>query len=354
MNKKYIVGVVVVVFVLLGLTALKLYVFDDAKVSFVEHKDKKEDTKELVTTLSGQKVEIENISERPFAVVVENHPDARPQSGLSKAEIVYETVAEGGITRFLSVFQQPVEKIGPIRSARQYFAEIADGFGAVFTHVGGSPEALENITAGKFPHLLDLNEFYHGDFFERIKSRQAPHNAYTSTEKIVKYLSSESENSNAYDATSVIPTKAGIQGLVFDKEFSAGGTTQVGFAESDTSIKINFSKPSFFVEFKYDTVAKNYKRFIAGQADIDALNQLQISPTTVIVQKTDIAPVVGDKDGRMKIRTTGEGSATIYSAGRKIEAKWKRENGGKFSYESLDGSEIKILPGQIWVGIVAN
>jgi hypothetical protein len=348
MNKKYIVGVVVVVFVLLGLTALKLYVFDDAKVSFVEHKDKKEDTRELATTLSGQKVEIENISERPFAVVVENHPDARPQSGLSKAEIVYETVAEGGITRFLSVFQQPVEKIGPIRSARQYFAEIADGFGAVFTHVGGSPEALENITAGKFPHLLDLNEFYHGDFFERIKSRQAPHNAYTSTEKIESYLLSKRESLKSVDSSV-------LQGLVFvDQKDLNNSPSSEALNTTDSDIKIDFSKPSFFVEFKYDTVAKNYKRFIAGQADIDDLNQLQISPTTVIIQKTDMAPVVGDKDGRMKIRTTGEGGATIYSAGRKIEAKWKRLDGGKFSYESLDGSEIKILPGQIWVGIVAN
>lgn len=348
MNKKYIVGGLVGVFVLLGLTALKLYVFDDAKVAFVEHKDKKEDTKELATTLSGQKVEIENISERPFAVVVENHPDARPQSGLSKAEIVYETVAEGGITRFLGIFQQPVEKIGPVRSARQYFTEIADGFGAVFTHVGGSPEALGNITAGKFPHLLDLNEFYHGDFFERIKSRQAPHNAYTSTEKIRNYFLSKSESSKSVDYS--MP-----QGLVFVDEKDLNNLSSSDDADTaDGDIKIDFSKPSFFVEFKYDALVKNYKRFIAGQADIDALNQLQISPTTVIVQKTDIAPVAGDKDGRMKIRTTGEGSATIYSAGRKIEAKWKREDGGKFSYESLDGSEIKILPGQIWVGIVAN
>src|SRR3989344_6912600 len=95
---------------------------------------------------------------RPLAVMVENHPDARPQSGLSEADIVYETLAEGGITRFLVLFQsRAANEIGSVRSARDYFAEIANEWGALYAHVGGSNEVIANLKKGIYENLDDAN-----------------------------------------------------------------------------------------------------------------------------------------------------------------------------------------------------
>jgi hypothetical protein len=100
--------------------------------------------------LSGRMVEKEKTTRKPIAVVVENHPDARPQSGLNDAALVFETFAEGGITRFLAVFQEnDVANIGPVRSARPYFVEWATSLKALFAHVGGNIDALDLISSKK-------------------------------------------------------------------------------------------------------------------------------------------------------------------------------------------------------------
>src|SRR5581483_1401572 len=125
----------------------------------------------------------QSMAKRPFAVVVENHPDARPQSGLSQADVVYEALAEGGITRFLAIFQsQDVKSIGPVRSARTYFNDWAQEWGAVYAHVGGNSDALALIKAG-IPGVSDADQFFNDPYFTRISSRRPPHNTYTSINK---------------------------------------------------------------------------------------------------------------------------------------------------------------------------
>ncbi|HSD12679.1 MAG TPA: DUF3048 domain-containing protein, partial [Patescibacteria group bacterium] len=119
-----------------------------------------------------------------FAATIDNLSVARPQAGLTKASLVFEAPVEGGITRFLAVFPDDVtaDRIGPVRSARPYFLDWASEFDAVYAHVGGSPEALEKIVAYD---MRDLNEFFAGKYFWRDENRDAPHNAYTSTVRLV-------------------------------------------------------------------------------------------------------------------------------------------------------------------------
>ena len=119
-----------------------------------------------------------------FAATIDNITVARPQSGISKASLVYEAPVEAGITRFLAIYPEgeDVERIGPVRSARPYFLDWAAEFDALFVHVGGSPEALEKLRAYD---MRDLNEFFNGAYFWRDRSRSAPHNTYTSTEKLI-------------------------------------------------------------------------------------------------------------------------------------------------------------------------
>ncbi len=133
--------------------------------------------------LTGLAVEAP-VTQRPLAVMINNAPAARPQSGLSQADIVYEVLAEGGITRLIGIFQsqEGIEKIGPIRSIRPYLIRLGESYGGVLVHAGGSPEAYSIIQKqGK----QDLDEIGNaGAFFWRAKDRKAPHNLYSSDEKL--------------------------------------------------------------------------------------------------------------------------------------------------------------------------
>ena len=129
--------------------------------------------------LDGVQVPFEEAALQPFAVMVENSPDAWPLAGLAKANLVIEAPVEGSITRFLAVIDATttVDQIGPVRSARPYFVDFANGLQAVYAHVGGSPEALSLI------HVLssfrNLDEFSSGKYFWRSSKRAMPHNTYT-------------------------------------------------------------------------------------------------------------------------------------------------------------------------------
>ena len=167
---------------------------------FVVHKNKpkanalavtKVDTKKVpvvttvASTLSGLPVE-PIINARPVVgVMIENSPDARPQSGLDQASVVFEAIAEGGITRFLTLFQdtQP-DYVGPVRSVRPYYEQWLLGFDAPIAHVGGSPEALANIKAWG---IKDLDQFYNSGSYHRVGSRAAPHNVYASVADLTNF-----------------------------------------------------------------------------------------------------------------------------------------------------------------------
>jgi hypothetical protein len=242
-------------------------------------------------------------------------------------------VAEGGITRFLAIFQQGAKDIGPVRSARDYFAEIADSWHSLYAHVGGSPEALDNIKSGTYKNITDINEFYQGSFFTRIKSRLQPHNTYTSTEKLQRYGALQS----------TLPSE--VRPFIFSDT-----PTQV--ASAATEITLNFSTESYRATFTYDPVTKTYQRSIAGKKDIDALTSRQLAPTTVVVQLTDITPVPGDEKLRMNIRTTGSGKVYIFENGGVVEGVWERKAGEPTKYFDANHKETTFIPGQIWVAFL--
>ena len=123
------------------------------------------------------------MTQRPIIVTVNNHPDARPQSGLAAADIVYEMVAEGNVTRFLAVYQSELpDTIGPVRSARDYFVEIAEGLDAFYVAHGYSPEAKRLLNANVVDNINGMN--YDGTLFKRSRNRVAPHNSYITAEHI--------------------------------------------------------------------------------------------------------------------------------------------------------------------------
>lgn len=270
---------------------------------------------------------------RPIASVIENSPEARPQSGLTDADLVYETVAEGGITRFLAVFQSRSPKeIGPVRSARPYFNAIANTWGAALLHSGGSKQALSELSAGVHKNLYDINEFYFGKYFNRDKTRQAPHNLYTTREKINELLTEKDQTD--WQAVSMW-------------QFETIPTDQI--APEITTLTIPFSYPLFEAKYEFDPTTNSYKRFVDNQPHTDRNNDLQISPTNVIVLLTDISPT-GDELLTMDIRLSGRGPCYLFTAGKFKECRWEYSN-AKHVYIDTDGNPLKLQPGQTWIEI---
>lgn len=284
-------------------------------------------------SINGNMVEKSKAETRPLAVVIENSPEARPQSGLTDAEIVYETVAEGGITRFLTIFQtREPKEIGPVRSARPYFNSLADMWGAALVHSGGSKQALSELNSGMHENLYDVNEFFFGKYFSRDKSRTAPHNLYTTPELMTDLLSAKEE-------------RGWIPKAIW--EFEAVPTDQI--AQEVTNITIPFSFPLFEVKYNFDPSTNTYLRLLNNQPHKDRNNDLQISPKNILVMLTDITPT-GDELLTMNVRLNGNGPCYLFTAGKFKECRWRFEN-GEHSYTDTEGNPLKLQPGQTWVEI---
>lgn len=266
-----------------------------------------------------------------YTVMIDNHPDARPQSGLAEASLVYEVPVEGGLSRFMAIFDasSTVEQIGPVRSARLYFEDLADGLDAAYVHVGGSPEALDWAKANKA--FRDLNEFFNGSYFWRSKSRAAPHNVYTKMD-----LLRDAFKKKGWQEGSFIPWKYVTDAFV---------TSTQGIVNLPT-----VSYPAELpIRWTFDPVTGAYGR-TDGNTPKKDLDGTPVQAKNVVLLETDGSVI--DNEGRLKIRTTGKGTATLYRDGKEFRGVWKRVQGEHFRFETVDGADVFFRPGPTWVQVV--
>jgi len=270
-------------------------------------------------------------TKRPIAVIVENAPQARPQAGLSKADIVYEIMAEGGITRFLAVFaSESADRVGPVRSARPYFALKALEHDAIFVHSGGSVEAYTYMQELSLDHIDEMNHFQP---FWREKERRPPHNLYTS----VVALRQEAQ-------------KLGYNRPVKNPGFGVASSSSSREGKSAPTLEIGYGG-DYKVQFTFDAGKREYYRFINEKPHMDSSSNTQISCSTVIVQVAE--HVVKDADGRLEIRFVGEGKGWVLSDGKAYPIRWEKKNlrdKTRFYYDN--GEELRINPGRVWIEIV--
>lgn len=300
-----------------------------------ENPEKKPEKKPYLARRKIDGVMVEKGKENlfPAAFMIENHVDSRPPSGLSKASIVYEAEAEGGITRFLAVYatDEKIEMIGPVRSARPYYIDWATEFDALYVHCGGSPDALSKI---KKEGVFDLNEFYNGGYFWRDLSRYAPHNVYTSNDKIRQYLGDTGKN---------VPNYHPWLYSAEQKKPKSSSTISI--------INIYYKTPQFYVQYKYDLEPQKYLRNMGGGPHKD-MDGTQISASNILVQY--VWSYILDKDGRRSIKTYGQGNAVICSANRCQKGEWKYSTAFDRTIFYVDDKEVKLDPGTTWVEIVPN
>ncbi len=266
------------------------------------------------------------------AVMIENSPDARPQSGLAEADVVFEAVAEGGITRFIALYQNSRPSlVGPVRSLRPYYADWAAAFDPSVAHVGGSPEALSMIRSGNYG--VDIDQFFNGSYYWRATDRAAPHNVYTNFDKL------DALNANKNHTTSTFSFAPRVNGRAVE-------------APDATQIQIDVSSGIFSVSYSYNKTTNSYDRKQGGVAHTDR-EKGQISPKVVIALKTNIS--LSSDGSHMTIATSGSGKAYVFQNGTVTEGTWSKENAkGQLFIKDAAGKEISPVRGQTWITTVGN
>lgn len=340
-KKQWVIIIVIAVLVLGGASAGAYFLFFHKKAPVVSVTKPKKNAPAPVkpttvaSTLTGLQV-APDVNKRPVtAVMIENSTDARPQSGLDQAGVVFEAVAEGGITRFEALFQdtQPAY-LGPVRSVRPYYIQWGMGFDAAIAHVGGSPEALQDMKDWK---AKDLDQFANGNYYQRINSRDAPHNVYTSIDQL-----NQIESNKGYGQPS-------FTGFLRKNEQPAKTPTA-------KSIDVNISSSLFNSHYDYDPSINAYSRAQAGAPHmvVDKTGtQTQIKPKVVVV--LTMSQGLEADDHHTSYGTIGTGHAYIFQDGIATEGTWKKNSSSEnFTFTDNSGKAIALNPGQTWVSIVGD
>ncbi|MDP2671743.1 MAG: DUF3048 domain-containing protein [bacterium] len=275
----------------------------------------------------------------PLAVVIENHTDARPQTGMAKAEITYEALAEGGITRTLNIYLAPDTQLGPVRSNRPYFLDWLSEYKAGYAHIGGSPEAQAKV---RQYGIKDLDQFGLGaPTYERVTFRFAPHNVYTTTTKL-----------RAAAAKKGYTGPVSIESWLFkDKE------AEPEERPKKFSLKVKFGSSysigSYDVDWIYDPKTNLYLRKNGGLVHTDAATKKQLTAKNIIVEYVPTQLAVSGGHGRLHMSTIGKGKVKIFTDGKVFTGTWKKSSReGRTRFYDKRNKEIELNRGKIWIEIV--
>jgi Protein of unknown function (DUF3048) N-terminal domain/Protein of unknown function (DUF3048) C-terminal domain len=273
-----------------------------------------------------------------IGVMIENlYPDARPQSGLSQAGMVYEALAEGGITRFLALFQEPLPTtIGPVRSLRPYYLDWGLEHDIPVAHAGGSQPALAEILS---LGMKDINALvYDGSYFYRTTDRVAPHNLYI----------------NATNLTN-LDKKLGYAAAPDFKPLPRKNDSPVT-NPPHADININFSYGQYNVEYKYDAPTNSYARFMGGAPHVDRNTNKQIYVKNIIVQRVNTSySTQADGKPETDLQIVGSGTCYVFEDGTVIQGTWtKASDHAQTQFLDASGNPISFNRGNTWVDVVPN
>lgn len=289
----------------------------------------------VASPLTGIQVTPE-LAKRPItAIMIENSPDARPQSGLKDAGVVFEAIAEGGITRFVTLFQETQPQyVGPVRSVRPYYLDWVAPFKASVVHVGGSPAALAQVRGG----MRDLDQFFNSNYYWRVNSRYAPHNVYTSFAKL--------------DALN----KA--KGFKFTN-FTTWPRKQEQPRAIPTAKTISLTISGYYydVDYTYDAASNSYyrkqaqqKHLVTSSANDSRPKQLHPKVVIAMIMSFGLA-----SDGHhSKYGDIGKGKAYIFQDGGVTAVTWRKKSASdQISFTNAEGKSIDLNAGQTWLTAVS-
>ena len=291
-----------------------------------------------------------SVPNRPaFAVKVANATLARPQIGLDAADIVYEEPVEGGITRFIAIYQcRDATRVEPVRSARFVDIDVLAQFGRpIFGHAGGIDPVMSAL---KSANLIDAN--YSGTFqgdYHRDSSRPAPDNLYTSTPEI--YATAGNAGGPPSPVFRYLPAPAGGAGAPFPT------STVTGTVAPGSSLHVPFSGPDYDVVWQWNTAGAYLRNY--GSTPARLASGAQISTQNVVVQQVSVVPsqYVEDAGGGRQnlIGTIGTGPAIVCRLGACVGGTWTRATRADVTrYDDPAGHQIPLAPGTTWVELEPN
>ena len=283
--------------------------------------------------LTGSEVADQAATSQPVTgIMIENSPDARPQSGLKDSGVVFEAIAEGGITRFLVLYQeQKPQLIGPVRSVRMYYVDWLAAFNASIAHVGGSAAALTEVRNGSY---RDLDQFFNRGSYWRATDRYAPHNVYTSFKNLDALNAKKGYTSSTFTG--------------FTRKDSSAASTPTA-----TKINVTISSPLYNSSYVYNPTTNTYDRSEGGKPHLDREGG-QISPRVVIAMRVTESTVL--QDGyREDINAIGSGQAYIFQDGTEQEVTWnKASKTDQIKFTDAQGNDVPLARGQTWITAVPN
>ncbi|MBM4407906.1 MAG: DUF3048 domain-containing protein [Chloroflexi bacterium] len=294
--------------------------------------------------LTGMPVTKTAAARHPIAVMIDDHPDARPQSGFNAASVVWHAPAEGGIPRYMLVFQEMLPgSIGPIRSARQYYIQWAAEWRSAYVHAGGAPNALTTLRQhgdGQLVYNADYARWGkpNAPYIWRITTRFAPHNVYSTGAQLQS-----------------LADRIGAKGAV-EMAWRFGSALPLAQRRIGGSIRVTYRFNQ--IDYAYDRVTNTYPRSVMGRPQIDADDGRQVAPTNVIVMFVRFAPLPGDPHPE-KLRLAGDvigtGKAYIATNGKALTGTWsKKSNTSPTVFLDAKGRPVALTPGQTFIQVVAT
>lgn len=322
---------------------------------------------------------------RPLLIMVENHEDSRPQSGLNNADVVYEAIAEGGITRFMGVYYCDATRIGdirydigPVRSSRSYFLDLASEYGdyPLYTHVGGAncsapkdpvtgqqagpcttdkrAQSVEQISSygwnnkGTWSDLSQFSLSYRVCRREPERtgdSRATEHTMYCSTKELWNVAAERG-----------LTNQTNVSGDNWDDgflpwQFDEKGSTSNGLVAENVNLAF-WDYDAYSVTWKYDEGSKKYVRYNGDEKQIDFNDKESVKTSNIILQLVDEAISI-DEHKHNLYDVVGTGKGVLIQNGKRIEISWsKKKRQGRTTFRNKAGHEVSFVPGKIWVEIL--
>jgi hypothetical protein len=294
-----------------------------------------------VNPLTGLRAE--SLPNRVVQFSIDN-VESFPQSGLSKADIIYEMPAEGGLTRLQVLFYgETPDVVGPLRSARPYFIDLAREYNAVFVHHGGSPAAFDYLDTGVVDHVSTNTNY---NIFWRSDTRNAPHDSMMNFADLWEVIRDRDIDVLKEIRTFTFAPEQTDQNEDDDKDSEDGEEPVVPAATA-----ITVDNPYTLVEYKYIEESNLYEHYVDGELYIDAENDQTVTASNILIQY--VKSTVLDKYKRLAIDMTAGGKALLFTGGKVVEGTWSREDlDSPTIFVDAEGNEFVLTRGKTWVHVI--
>lgn len=297
---------------------------------------------EYFNGLTGEPLDKKPEPTRPYAVMINNLKQALPQCGISKADIIYEVLAEADITRMMAIFSslEDVDRLGSIRSLRPYYLEISQSYDALLVHAGGSEQAYSDVATEKVENIDGVRGAHAEDIFYRDSDRLKngyEHSLFTKTETLLEYipiLGYREEHEDEYD---------------YGLRFTEDATPEQG--ESAEEIQVFFGQNKKETNFSYDATESKYFMEQYGLDYVDGDTDEKVGFTNVLVLKAETVDLMDELLHR-EMNLTGSGQGYFACGGKYEEITWRRGTNGAFAYEDSQGNTLEFGIGKTYICIV--